>query len=294
MILTMIDKHEIVTNYSNKFDNISINEKGLERTMISQNHSQLNLIPDNTASFSSVGLNMFKNIAVGNRVDTKFLLNYDHLISTLGFLKSFYWILEINSSRIHHYKTLYYDTEQFDLYHRHHSGTRSTYKVRSREYTNSNKYFLEVKKKRIGTRRSIKKRMEIPQMTMALSSNSREEYFVKNNTPISPKSLKPTLWVEFDRIALLNKKTRERITLDTNLTYRDKKGTKDLPNIVIAELKQEVIDRHSPFFSYMRFMRLRPFGFSKYSVGTSMLNPHLKKNRVKPKLLMIDKTLKER
>jgi SPX domain protein involved in polyphosphate accumulation len=70
-------------------------------------------------------------------------------------------VLEINGARLHHYQTLYFDTRDFALYSQHHNGQRARYKVRVREYLDSEMAFLEVKRK-TNQNRTIKSRLQTP------------------------------------------------------------------------------------------------------------------------------------
>ena len=56
----------------------------------------------------------------------------------------------------------------------------------------------------------------------------------------------------------------------------------------MAELKQEKLNRQSPFYRLMREMGIRPKGFSKYCMGQSLTNnKHIKSNRFKANLIRL-------
>ena len=102
-------------------------------------------------------------------------------------------------------------------------------------------------------------------------------------------NLESKLWNSFDRITLVNKKEKERLTLDMNLAFKSGDTEGAYNHVVIAELKQENVNRNSLFFQLMKKNLVRPEGFSKYCVGAVTLNPDLKFNNFKSKLLLIDK-----
>ncbi len=60
--------------------------------------------------------------------------------------------------RLNHYRTLYFDTPDFELYLLHVNGRADRYKVRSREYTDTHLSYLEVKH-RTPKDRTIKERL---------------------------------------------------------------------------------------------------------------------------------------
>ena len=64
-----------------------------------------------------------------------------------------------------------------------------------------------------------------------------------------------------------------------------------LDNLVIAELKQEFINRNSPFYSLMKKLVIRPYRLSKYCLGTLEVygTENLKYNRFKEKLRKLRK-----
>jgi hypothetical protein len=64
-----------------------------------------------------------------------------------------------------------------------------------------------------------------------------------------------------------------------------------MDHLVIAELKQDRVQRQSPFYQLMRSMHVRPYRFSKYCMGVMALqqNTDLKSNRFKHKKLVLDK-----
>ena len=61
-----------------------------------------------------------------------------------------------------------------------------------------------------------------------------------------------------------------------------------MPDIVIIELKRDG-RVHSPILPLLRELRIKPAGFSKYCIGTSVTNKEVKQNRFKPRLRKIDK-----
>ncbi len=57
-----------------------------------------------------------------DRTDSKFVLPIGRLSVLLAGTSTDYRVLEIAGKRLMTYKTLYYDTPDLQLYHRHHAG----------------------------------------------------------------------------------------------------------------------------------------------------------------------------
>ncbi len=85
------------------------------------------------------------SVALLNRIDIKFVMTTTQLFSALETIQKDYRMLSVNGQRLNHYRTLYFDTPQFDLYNLQINGHSDRYKVRCREYTGSQLSFLEVK-----------------------------------------------------------------------------------------------------------------------------------------------------
>jgi hypothetical protein len=77
--------------------------------------------------------------------------------------------------------------------------------------------------------------------------------------------------------------------MDVNLTFENDNDNGDMKHIVIAEVKQERMSRSSDFMRIAKEMHILPIRISKYCLTTLALNPLLKKNRFKEKVLFINK-----
>lgn len=96
----------------------------------------------------------------------------------------------------------------------------------------------------------------------------------------------------YQRIALANEASAERLTLDLNLWYQGNENSEKLnfPDFFIAELKQHKRSKHSPFFQLMSKTNNVPVAFSKYCIGCALLKKGLiKTNQFKPILKQIEK-----
>jgi hypothetical protein len=222
-----------------------------------------------------------------DRTDTKFTFNVSELPAILSEAQNHYRILDIEGNRISRYKTLYFDTENFDLYNKHHSGKLNRYKIRHRTYVESNLGFLEVKFKN-NKGRTLKTR--IKETTVPDLNTGKAFDFLKNTLPFDPNVLLPKIWINYSRITLVNKTSAERLTLDLNLEFEKDGQTQLMDQLVIAEVKQDS-KLASPFVTIMRDKHIRQGSISKYCFGVASSFSEVKKNNFKRKLLNVTKII---
>ena len=77
--------------------------------------------------------------------------------------------------------------------------------------------------------------------------------------------------------------------MDINLTFENEKKMGDLKEITIAEVKQERMSRSSDFMRIAKELYILPIRISKYCISTLELDPELKRNRFKEKVLFLNK-----
>lgn len=245
-------------------------------------------LPDLLAQFSPITLAEMDGVALLSRTDTKYVLNIQQFLTVLATLPRHYRILEINQIRLNQYQTLYFDTPGFDLYLAHHAGRRNRVKVRSREYVDTHRSFLEIKQK-TNKDQTIKHRLPTTGFVTHMTAETDE--FLCHESPATPLNLEPKLGNNFSRLTLVSLHRPERLTLDVQLQFAAADQTITLPGIVIAEVKQAGHHPDSDFIRQMRAMKIQPMGFSKYCMGVSLLYPQVKHNSFKPKLRQLDKLM---
>lgn len=243
--------------------------------------------------FEPISLEEMDTVKLLNRADTKYLLNQDKLIPVLEQLAHHYRILEIEGKRYNNYKSLYFDTEDFRLYFDHHRGKLNRTKIRYRQYLDSELCFLEVKLKtnKGKTEKERIRRKDTDGLTGEADFSERSKKFLEEVTRIPVSELRHKLNNYFTRLTFVHKYCKERLTIDLNLRFDNANASAPLHNLIIAELKQEKFSSRSDFITIMKKEKIYPSGFSKYCIGTLLLNPHLKRNSFKPKLLMLNKLL---
>ncbi len=236
--------------------------------------------------FPTISLEEMNSVKLMDRVETKFLLSIKQLPEIFQQIENDYRIVKINNSVVPDYKTVYFDTENLFFYNEHHRKRKDRYKVRFRNYVNSNLTFFEVKHKKNG--RVDKKRMIVENETFTLDSTNEN---MLKESELDKLDLSEKLVNYYSRITLVSKHTIERVTFDMDIRFEHKEKKSTLDNLVIVELKQAKLSRNSSIYLALKNANIKPFTMSKYCIGlikTYGLNT-LKYNRFKKKLLKIDK-----
>lgn len=237
--------------------------------------------------FEPIGLPEMDNVKLMDRTDTKYTFRVSELAALLQEAQPHYRVLSVEGNRISTYKTLYYDTEHFELYNKHHSGKLNRYKIRHRTYVESKQGFLEVKFKS-NKGRTIKTR--IRQNEYYRIEPGKAFDFLKAQLPFCPTALLPKLWINYSRITLVNKTSAERLTIDLNLEFKTNEHTRNMNQLVIAEIKRDS-KTPSPFVAILKSRHFREGSISKYCFGVASSFPGVKANNFKPKLSQLQKLI---
>ena len=216
------------------------------------------------STFEPISLAQMECVKLMNRIDTKYAIPYSRLAELLECASADYYVQQIDGQRIAVYDTMYYDTENLEMYIRHHNRHLVRQKVRIREYVDSNLVFLEVKRKN-NHGRTKKKRI-------ALSTPDWQEQheqiadFLSRKSNYSYEQLKPAVRTQFRRITLVNKDKTERLTIDFSLVWTNARNhcQISIPELVVVELKRDG-NVPSPMIRIMNRMRIHQLKISKYS-----------------------------
>lgn len=249
-----------------------------------------NPISSITQKFSPISLQEMDAVKLMNRVDTKFLINIRQLHVLLKKAIEHYRIVEIEGERAPHYSSIYFDTEDTEMYRMHHNGKLNRYKIRMRSYVDSGISFLEVKNKN-NKGRTSKKRIKIDEDCFQhIRLNESGQDFLHSKTPYQSRDLKPQIQNFFERITLVDKNKTERVTIDFGLIYKDIDTgiTKNVDDLVIVEMKQDGASK-SYFRQYLNELKVLPGSMSKYCLGMVLLNSNIKNNSFKKKIRKINK-----
>ena len=233
--------------------------------------------------YQPISLKEMDKVALLNRVDTKFVIDYDKLYSILNEVKNDYRVLTIKERRFNSYETIYFDTADFKFYTLHHRGKTNRFKFRKRKYIESDLSFLEIKFKN-NKKRTIKNRVSIDDIEMDLNEDSKN--YIQEVSQLDLELI-PTLVNQFTRITLVSNYQPERLTIDLGLRFIANDKDLQLKNTVIIEAKQEKIQRDTPFMAALKKRLVRPNRISKYCFGMAMTHEHLKQNNFKQRIKKI-------
>jgi len=255
------------------------------------------LIEERLASFAPISLAEMEGVKLMNRIDTKYVIPMRVLPELLRMAEQQYYVQEIDGKRTGDYDTTYYDTEDLDMYIRHHDRQLVRQKIRVRTYVESKLYFLEVKRKN-NKGRTKKKRIRLPSthLTPEMIGQGKEpisvQEFIAARSRYCYEDISPRLRTTFTRITLVNKQKSERLTIDTLLGFTNIRSGVQVtcPELVIVELKRDG-NVPSPMLGIMMLMRIHPLKISKYCIGTALTTPEVKQNRFKSKIIRINKLL---
>ena len=249
-------------------------------------------IDSKLSKMNPVNLESISDLRLMNRIEIKYTFSTNKLIDLVAMMGKHYHVLEICNMRILPYSTTYLDTEDYLFYNQHVRGELARYKIRYRKYEATEESFLEIKKK-TNKGRTIKWR--IAGKPSSGSFDSQASRFLLEHLPVSSTLVRPALLNQFTRITFTGFEPKERITIDFNISFTRPETMEliSLPYLAIAELKKEAYCDSSVFKTLIRQLNVYPAAFSKYCVGSALLNDSLKKNMIKPKLLLLNKLKNE-
>jgi hypothetical protein len=238
------------------------------------------------AGFEPVSPELLANCDLLQRTDTKYLLPRRSFPELLAYLARDYRILNAGEQPSALYLTQYLDTPTYQLFHDHRRGKRLRFKVRLRHYPDRGLSYLEVKGK-CASGGTQKWRRPLAYLCDQLSFDDLQ--FVAAQMPLCGSTLVPSLVNQFRRVTLVGIELRERITLDMDLQFENDERSHALGGVLVVEVKQPQFFRRSPVLSALAQCRALPGSISKYCLGTMLLRPELRHNRLRPTLARIER-----
>ena len=228
--------------------------------------------------FTAHSLADLASASLMNRVDTKYVVPVQLLNSLLDCMQSDYSTLEIDNRRKFGYETQYFDTPNNTHYLAHHNGRVNRFKIRKRTYLDSGTSYLEVKfKDKQGRTNKTRTAWDGPGVDLTAGSMK----FLHECHVMNPECLRVAQAGRYQRVALANEQKGERITIDTELSFRDVRSGREylLGDWCIVEVKQETSNRDSIFFEWAKSHQVRKLSFSKYCMGVYFTgNASIKRN----------------
>lgn len=244
-------------------------------------------------AFDPIGLDEMKAVRLMNRVDQKYIMPRRLLPELLEGIATEYFVQRIGGEAVARYHTLYFDTEDLQMYTQHHNKKLTRQKLRIRTYMSSPTLttFFEIKNKN-NKKKTKKIRIEVSRSVFdsALAEPSVQD-FVNANTPYRQGDLIEQLENRFGRITLVDKGMHERVTIDSDVAFHNRHTNCDvsLSRLVILEVKHEVGAPVSPIERALLSMRVHPQRISKYCIGTVLTNADCKYNRFKDRVRQIER-----
>jgi hypothetical protein len=226
-------------------------------------------------SYDPISLSELSEYKLLNRIDTKYICNISQLPQILSSISNDFRIQTSGTERMFGYESLYFDSPQMKSYFDHHQGKRIRYKIRFRKYLDTGDVFLEIKRKK-NYNRTDKKRAEFDFATKLESSHLK---FIEKYIDLPQSGLQPAIWTNFNRMTLAGKNTMERVTIDTNIQFKNDAESILLPGLVVIEVKREKSKDYSALLKVLHNSHIKPYGFSKYIMGQIVLHPKIKHNR---------------
>lgn len=246
----------------------------------------LNSINNAIQNFSKISLEEMNSVKLMDRVESKFILSNKQLPQILVQIQQDYRVVSILGNLMPSYKTVYFDTDSLHFYQEHHRKRNNRYKVRFRNYVESNLTFLEVKHKQNG--RVDKQRVKVENNHFNLSD--KDKVFLKKANIDQPE-LKEKLENSYKRITLVSKHSVERVTFDIDINFKYQELNAGLENVVIVELKQPTLSRTTPIYQVLKEAQIKTYNVSKYCIG--LIKTHgtekVKYNRFKKKIIQLNK-----
>ncbi|MGP5595838.1 VTC domain-containing protein [Brachybacterium alimentarium] len=229
-----------------------------------------------------------ESAALMTRVDRKYLVPRDEIDELIGDLAVDLRVLEIGGRRRFAYRSTYYDTSDLAAYRAAATGRRRRWKVRRRDYVDTDASFLEVKT-RTGRGESSKLRIALDDDGADTGEQAAPPLggapldFVRTSladadcvAPTAP--LLPVLTTAYDRTTLLVAAEDSRLTLDDALVWSDPAGrARQLRDQVVVETKSGT--RAGSVDRVLWRAGHRPQRLSKYATGLALLDADLPANR---------------
>ena len=247
-------------------------------------------------ALAPISLEEMDAVRLMNRVDTKYLTDEATLLGVLADAAAAgYRVLVADGARISPYDSVYFDTEGLRMFSDHHNRRLRRQKVRTRAYVNSGDAFLEIKRKN-NRGRTKKKRTGIPLAELPdFRADEAACRYLADWSDFGADVLLPTLETLFRRITLVNPERTERVTIDTDLRFKNFRTGREtsLRDAVVIELKQDG-RASSTMKRILLDHRVKPARISKYCIAVTLTDPSARSNRFKEKVRQIEKTIRNK
>lgn len=235
-----------------------------------------------TTQFDPISLaDLNERAALQTRADNKYFVPWSVFVTFTATLRQTHAVLEIDGQRTFTYDTQYFDTPTLSNYWGHVQGRRKRFKCRSRRYVDSSLCVFELKLKG-GRGETIKHKMAYSDAEWGIVTPAAEAFLQERLCSayglIFTQPLMPTLRTHYQRVTLTARTATERVTCDSNLAFGvDNQWQGQMaPDYVLVETKSEHGRGESDQLLWQ--LGVRPAVGSKYCLGLSLVQPHLRSN----------------
>jgi hypothetical protein len=181
-------------------------------------------------------------------------------------------------------RILYFDTPNNRFFTDAHNTKRNRYNVCYRHYIESDTTFLEVK---YLNKKGIRKRKKLKINSIKSNLNDEELLFLKKVMPGKLiKKLQPRLSINYKRITLIDKNSRDKIILDTDIEYLYNDLEFKSMNLTYCKITQEKAAKNCDFLKSLKNFGVREEQINKYVFGMSIFGER-KSNYYKNKIKKI-------
>lgn len=215
------------------------------------------------------------------RTDRKYVVSQAHAVEALRACDGLASV-SVGGQAQSIYKSVYFDTPEFQSFHDAATGRRHRFKVRIRTYLDSGQSYVEVKVK-TGRGDTEKTRIVVesnphpelnPEARGFVASALAGAGLHKPDTIVA--NLIPTITTTYARSTLLGVDA-SRVTIDTNLRCEVGEQTLCWPDAVLVETK--AVGHATALDRILWRQGHRPVTFSKFAVGMTAFNPGLPHNK---------------
>jgi hypothetical protein len=230
-----------------------------------------------------VGLEtLVEHAALMHRTDRKYIAPVEAVAALIAEISDTHRVLQIKGRHYTTYRTLYFDTVDFESAKAHIQRRRKRWKVRSRLYVEDQLCRVEVKTK--DNRGNTVKVMGIsePERYGTLTGEDRDfvEFHLSDFPETDVADLVPATEICYSRATLSDLEAGTRVTIDWGLTAHLENGDVWLDDqIALVETKGPAALSRVDHTLYQ--LGVRPRGFSKYVTAASSLVPDIASNDVR-------------
>ncbi len=211
------------------------------------------------------------------RKDRKYIVDAELLARAIDRIGEEMQVLEIEGIRWFTYRSVYFDTPDYDAYRLAAHRRPNRYKVRSRTYLDEGTTVLEVKTKdRAG--QTVKHRLAHDGGAGDLDSAARAFASSVQESSVHAENLVPVLTTSYLRATLLFPESEVRATIDSDYSVCDRDGREvGFSAELIVETKTN--GRPCALDRALWALGARPQTISKYCTGLAAIHPELPSNR---------------